>query len=92
MVKNFFFFFRKSSCLRYNVVKYCRAGQTTEDNIVRRMCFAYWIPKATKTLIIYNAYFSSLATMVSQTCFVLRLYIHCLSCCILDGLMQHVSA
>jgi hypothetical protein len=28
--------------------KYCRAGQVT-DNITRRMCTAYKIPKATNT-------------------------------------------
>jgi hypothetical protein len=31
------------------VEKYCRAGQATDDNIVRRMRFACWIPKATNT-------------------------------------------
>ena len=27
--------------------KYCRAGQATDDNIIRRMRIACWIPKAT---------------------------------------------
>ena len=29
--------------------KYCTAGQATDDNIVRRMRIACWIPKATNT-------------------------------------------
>ena len=29
--------------------KYCRAGQTKDDNIIWRMRIAYWIPKATNT-------------------------------------------
>ena len=29
--------------------KYCTAGQATDDNITRQMCFACWIPKATYT-------------------------------------------
>jgi len=31
---NDLFFFRKSCRLRDNVEKYCRAGQTTDDNMV----------------------------------------------------------
>jgi hypothetical protein len=31
------------------VEKYGRARQTTDDNIIRRMRFAYWITKATDT-------------------------------------------
>jgi hypothetical protein len=41
------FFFRKSCLLWYNVVKYGRAGQATDDNIIRRMRFACWITMAT---------------------------------------------
>ena len=29
--------------------KYCRAGQATDGNIIRRMRIACWIPKATST-------------------------------------------
>ena len=32
-----------------NVKKYCRAGQATEDDIIRRMRFVYGITKATNT-------------------------------------------
>ena len=39
--------FRKSCNLRDNVEKYCRAGQTTDDNMAMRN--ACWIPKSTNT-------------------------------------------
>jgi hypothetical protein len=32
-----------------NVEKYGRARQATDDNIIRGMCFACWITKATDT-------------------------------------------
>jgi len=32
-----------------NVEKYCRAGHATDDNILRRMLYAYWVTKATDT-------------------------------------------
>jgi len=31
------------------VEKYFTTGQATDKNIIRRMRFAYWIPKATNT-------------------------------------------
>jgi len=40
---------RKSRRLRENVDKYCRAGQATDDNIIRCKHIAYWITKATDT-------------------------------------------
>jgi hypothetical protein len=48
--------------------KYGRVGQTTGDNIIRRMRFAYWITKATNTCseyVILNRL--STATMATQT-------------------------
>jgi len=42
-------FFRKSCRLWDEVEKYCRAGQATDDNIIRHMRFAYWITEATNT-------------------------------------------
>ena len=42
-------FFRKSCHLWDNVLKWGRAGQATDDSIIRRMCFAYFITKATHT-------------------------------------------
>jgi hypothetical protein len=47
MIDNFFF--RKSCRLWDNVEKYGTDGQTTDDNVTRRMLFACWIPKATDT-------------------------------------------
>jgi hypothetical protein len=38
------------------VEKYSRAGQTTDDYILRRMRFVYWITKARHTLRLYNTY------------------------------------
>jgi hypothetical protein len=43
-------YFRKSCRLWDNVEKYGRARETTDDNIIRSMCFACWITKATNTL------------------------------------------
>jgi hypothetical protein len=43
------FFFRKSCRLWDNVEKFYRSGQTTDDNIIRLMLFAFWITRATNT-------------------------------------------
>ena len=43
------FFVRKSCRLWDNVAQYCRAGQATDDNIIRLMPIARWIIKATNT-------------------------------------------
>jgi hypothetical protein len=48
-IKTSFFFLRKSCRLKDNVEKYGRAGQATDDNIIRRMRIAYWLPKPTYT-------------------------------------------
>jgi hypothetical protein len=40
-------FFRKSCRLWYNMEKYGTARQTTDDNIMRRMRFAYWVTNTT---------------------------------------------
>jgi hypothetical protein len=42
-------FFLKSCRLWDNVEKYGRAGQATDDNRIRRMRIARWIPKSTHT-------------------------------------------
>jgi hypothetical protein len=31
-----------------NVEKYCRTGLAAENNVIRRMLFAYWMAKATE--------------------------------------------
>jgi hypothetical protein len=41
--------FRKKVCLLDNVEKYGTVRQVTDDNIIRRMRFVCWIPKATDT-------------------------------------------
>ena len=41
--------FRKSCRLWDNVDKYCRSRLATDDNKIRRMRIACWIPKATNT-------------------------------------------
>ena len=43
------FFFRKSCWVGDNVEKCDGARQATDDNIIRHMCFACWINKATHT-------------------------------------------
>jgi hypothetical protein len=41
-----FFLFRKSCSLWDNVEKYCTPGQATDDNIIWRMRFSFWLTKA----------------------------------------------
>ena len=43
------FFSRKSRLLWDNVEKYCTARQATDDYIIQRIPFAFWITKATDT-------------------------------------------
>jgi hypothetical protein len=42
-------FSRKSCRLWGNVEKYVKAGQATEDKVIRRMCFVCSVSKATDT-------------------------------------------
>jgi len=71
------FFFRNSCCLRDNVEKYRTAGQSTNDNITRRI--SCWIPKATNTHThSSNTYCLSTATMVSRARVIVTLDVHCL--------------
>ena len=42
-------FFRKSCRLWDNVGKYCTAGQTTDDNTIRRTRIACWVTEVTDT-------------------------------------------
>jgi len=66
------------------VEKYGTARQATNDNITRRMRFAYWITKAT----ICDTYYFSTATMVIRTRLSVTLYVHCLYYC---GSVKKVS-
>jgi hypothetical protein len=77
-------FFKKSCCLWDNVEKYCRAEQTTNDN----MAYAHCMPNSKGykyTLKMCNAYCFSTATMVAWTCLSVMLYIHCLSVAVSDA-------
>jgi len=61
--------------------KYGRAGQATDDGIIRRTFCACRIPKATDT----HSYYLVLTAFPCQQWFrerssVLRLHVHCLSC------------
>jgi hypothetical protein len=49
------------------VEKYGRAGQATDDNIIRHMLFACWITTAIDTLRICNTYGFFTETMVMRT-------------------------
>ena len=74
-------FFRKSCHLWDNVEKYCRAGQATDDSIIRRMRIACWIPKATnihsECVILVSL---DTATVVARKHVTVKLQVHCLSC------------
>jgi hypothetical protein len=53
-------FFRKSCRLWDTVEKYDRSRRATDDNIIRRLCVAAWIPKTTDT---YSQYVIRTALM-----------------------------
>jgi hypothetical protein len=73
-------FFKKKYRLWDNVQKYCRLGQTTDDNIIKRMRIVSWITKATHkhTLTVCNTHCIFTATMVARTGLNVTLYVHCL--------------
>ena len=75
------FFLRKCYRLWDNVEKYLRTRQATDVNIVRRMCFAWWISKATDT---HSEYVIIIAfprqQWLRERASVVSLYVHCLSC------------
>jgi hypothetical protein len=73
-------FFPKSRPLWHKVLKYCRAGEATDDNIILRTHFARCIPKATDTnseyvILIASPYLQWLHESTSE----LVLYVYCLS-------------
>jgi hypothetical protein len=63
----FFYFFRKSCRLWYNVEKYGVAGRP-EMTAWYGPRFAYWITKATNTHAEYVTHYFSTARMVTRTC------------------------
>jgi len=63
------------------VEKYCRAGQVTDGNIIRRIRIACRIPKATMhTLRLCNTYCFSTTTTIARTRHNVSLYVRCPSC------------
>ena len=70
---NTIFFFRRSWRLWHNVEKQGTARQTTDDNIIRRMSFAFWITKARHTdRQICNTYCFTIATIKHERASLLR--------------------
>ena len=65
-------------------VKCGTAGLAIDDYIVRRMSFACRIPKATETLIIFNTYCLSTATVAMQTCVNVMFFIY-IACLVLHA-------
>ena len=64
-----------------NVEKYGRAGQVIDDNIIQRMRFACWLPKATNTppeYVIIIAF--PLQQRLRDLASLLRVYVHYLTC------------
>ena len=73
--------------------KHGTVGQATDDNIIRLMLIACWIPKATNT---HSEYVIRIAfptaIVVARTRPHVRLFVHCLSCvvlCICVFLLRH---
>jgi len=70
------FFPLKCCRLWDNVEKFCRAGQARNDNKIRRMPFACWIPRWGYVILMAFRRQQWLQERAS----VLRWYVHCLSC------------
>ena len=66
------------SCQMWDVEKYCRGRQATNDSMVHGPCML-------DILRICNTCFFSTKTMVSQTHLNVTLHIHCLSCAFLTS-------
>jgi len=78
--------FRKSCHLWNDVEKYCRAEQTTDDNMGHAHCIGNLGYK--HRLRMCNMYFFSTAAMVARTRLNVALYVRCLSC--ISCVMHHV--
>ena len=68
-----------------DVEEYCRTRQATDDNLIRRrkyMIFLLIILRNERrcTVIVFNIYCFSTATLVARTRPSVTLYVHCLSC------------
>jgi hypothetical protein len=73
----------KSCRLWYNVEKYCRTGQTTDDNMAHAHCVLD-IKGYKHTLRIFHTHCFSMATMVRRTRLNVTAYVPCLSCIVSD--------
>jgi len=76
-------FYRKSCLLRDNVEKYCTAGKATDNNMVHAHCMLDNEVYKHK-LRIYNTYSMSISTTTARTRRSVTLYLHCLSCFVLN--------
>ena len=76
--KTHFFLFRNGFSPP-KIMRYCRAGQVTDDNITGRMRVACCLPMASNSeyLILIASFFLN-ATMVTRTRLNITLYVHCL--------------
>jgi len=69
-------FFRKSCRFSDNVEKYCRPGQTADDNMAHEHCMM--VTQGYKyTLRLCNIYCPSTVTMVARMFFNVTLCVHC---------------
>jgi len=69
------------SCLLWGNVRKYTAGHITENNVLRRMRIAWWVPKTTNTALrIWNFYWFSTATVVRRTRLTVTFYVHFLLC------------
>jgi hypothetical protein len=75
------FFFVISYLLWDIVGKYCRAGQTTDDNMAHAHCTLHTYGYK-RTLTVRNTYCFSTATTVARTRIFVTLYVRCPSCCL----------
>jgi len=84
-----FFFCRNHAVRKIMWKKYCRAGQATGDNIIRRMRFAFSITKATNTHSEYvmHFFFPPGTTIVARNRLNVTSYVQCLSCPMLSLLL-----
>ena len=75
-------FFSEKSCLLWdNVEKYGRAGQASDDNLIRCNCFFCWISKTTDTHSECAIIFASpRQKWLRERASVLRWYVYC-PCC-----------
>jgi hypothetical protein len=74
------------------VEKYGRAGQATDDNIIRRMRFTCWITKATDTQSEYVILIAFPRQQWSrERASLLRVYVHCQSCYLSKDLLLNIK-